>query len=625
MPELVFRSLVDTATDGVAIFSPVRDDAGAVVDFRYEYVNPAGAEIIRFDPGEVLGRGLVEVSPAVVDTGLFARYVEALDGEAFVDRVEYRSERASGYFAVRVGAVDGHLVVRYRDVTESVELEASSRTVQQKLESLVESISDAFVLLDHDWRFAYLNLAAESVLGVTRDDLLGRDVWEAFPHLLGTEFEAVYRRVAATGEPETFEAYYPEPLDTWFSVRAHAGPDGLSVLFQDIGPQRRMQQRLQQAQRLESIATLTGGIAHDFNNLLTVMSGHVGLLGEDLPHDHPNRVDVDAIAEATRRANDLTRQLLTFSRRQILHPKLVDLNETLRRGAPLVRRMLSDAHGFVTVLHPEPVMVEVDPVEFDAALLAVVSNAVDAMGSVGTLTLETHLVRLADPAAMIERDLEPGWFAVVSVSDDGAGMTPEVLQRSFEPFFTTKPPGHGTGLGLAVVHGMARQVGGDLTIYSEPGVGTTVRLYLPRAVDDLPEPDDEANAVPWGRGGDETILLADDDDAVRDLIERVLTESGYRVIAASDSASALQALERHADEVRLLVTDVIMPGGSGHDLAVEVQRRHGPLPVLYVSGYTENSVIRHGIPVGEVEFLAKPFAPAELASAVRRVLDGTTR
>jgi PAS domain S-box-containing protein len=621
MTDVPLRSIVDTATDGVAIYSPVRDADGVIVDFRYEYINPVGAEIIKFRPDELLGRGLVEVSPAARSSGLFDRYVEAFEGEPFVDQVEYRSDRASGHFAIRVGEVDGHLVLRYRDVTESVELEASARSMGERLEDIVSNMSDAMVVLDRDWRFAYLNRETEEVLGRPREELLGADVWEAFPHLSGSVFETVYRRVVETGVAESFEAYYPAPLDTWYSVRAHPGKEGLTVFFQDIGPQRLMQQRLQQAQRLESIATLAGGIAHDFNNLLTVMSGHLALLREDLPADHPNRIDVDAVWDATARASDLTRQMLTFSRRQVLRPKLVDLNELVRHATPHIRRLLSDVHGLATVLHPEPVMVEVDPVEFDNGLMAVTSNAIDAMTPDGHLTLETGLAHFADPLTAVGRELEPGWYGVVSVSDDGAGMDAEVLQHAFEPFFTTKRPGHGTGLGLAVVHGMARQIGGDVTIYSEPGIGTTVRIYLPRAADDLPEPDDEPTELPWGVGGDETVLVVDDDDRVRELVERVLSDSGYRVVTASDSTTALQALERVGGTVQLVITDVIMPGGSGHDLALEVERRYGSVPVLYVSGYTENSVIRHGIPVGDVEFLAKPFAPTELASVVRRLLD----
>jgi PAS domain S-box-containing protein len=623
VPELPFTQIAELAPDGLAIFSPVRDDAGTVVDFRYEWVNrPGAAALGRDDVGEVVGRTLVELKAAERGPALVDRYRAAYDAPPFAEQVVYRYDQRSGHFALHLTRIGEHLVMRTRDITDSVELASESRALLEQLERTFEHISDAVMILDHDWRFQFLNAQAERVLGRTRDELLGRDVWVEFPAAVGTDFEIVYRRVAETGQSESFEAYYPEPLETWYAVRAHAHPDGVAVFFEDVGPRRRMQERLQQAQRLESIATLAGGIAHDFNNLITVMNGHLALLREDLADDHPNRLDVEAIGEAAARAAELTRQMLTFSRRQILRPKLVDLNELLRREVPLVRRMLTDAHGLVTVLHREPVMVEVDPAEFDAALMAIVANAIDAMDPDGTLTLETSLVEV-NARHPISPLVESGWFAVVAVSDDGRGMEPEVLQRAFEPFFTTKSAGHGTGLGLSVAHGMARQLGGDVTIYSEPGVGTTVRIYLPRSADDVPDPDDEPTVLPWGTGGDETVLVVDDNDSVRELIERVLSDSGYRVVAANDRGSALQVLERLGGAVDLLVTDVIMPGGSGHDLAVEVEQRHGPIPVLYVSGYTENSVIRHGIPVGDVEFLAKPFAPTELASAVRRVLDST--
>ncbi len=620
MSDLPFERVVDSAPDGVAILAPVRDDSGAIVDFRYEWVNARGAEITGVPVERIVGSGLVELTPWVGESGLLERYVAAYDGPPLVDEVAFRSDERSGYYAIRVMRVGAHLAMRYRDITDSVELEFESKTLQERLEATLEHMSDAFFLVDQHWRFRYLNAEAERVLGRGREELLGRDLWEEYPLAVGTDLETVYRRVAATGVSESFEAYYPDPLDAWYSIRAHASPDGLSVFFEDIGPQRRLQQRLQQAQRLESVATLAGGIAHDFNNLLTVMNGHLALMREDLADDHPSREDLDAIADAASRAAELTRQMLTFSRRQILRPKLVDLNELIRHEVPLVRRLLSDVHGFVTVLHPEAVMVEVDPVEFDAALMAVVNNAIDAMDADGTLTIETSLVQVTE-SHTLSSQMPAGWFAVVSVSDDGQGMDPEVLRRAFEPFYTTKPAGYGTGLGLSVAHGMARQLGGDVTIYSEPGVGTTVRIYLPRSADDLPEPGDEPAELPWGAGGDERVLVVDDNDSVRELIQRVLTDSGYRVVAATDSGSALQALERLGGAVDLLVTDVIMPGGSGHDLALQVEARYGPVPVLYVSGYTENSVIRHGIPVGGVEFLAKPFAPSELASTVRRILD----
>ncbi|MGY6499704.1 MAG: PAS domain-containing protein [Acidimicrobiales bacterium] len=620
----LFRAIVDSATDGVAVFEPRLAADGAVEDFVYRYVNPRGVEILGFPESEVLGRGMLEVSPVVGTSGLFGRYVTAYAGEPLADTVEYRSDRASGWFAVRAGAVAGHLVLRYRDVTAAVELEQAEQESRTRIEEILASISDAFLTFDHEWRFAYVNDEACRVLGRSRDDLVGQSAFDMFPD--ADNFERMYRLAADTGQPVTFDEYYPEPLDTWYSVRAYPGQGGVSVFFRDVGQQRRLQARLAQAQRLDSIATLAGGIAHDFNNLLTVVGGHVSLLDEDLGDDHPNRVDVDAIVASVQRATELTRQMLTFSRRQVIRPRVLDLNDLIDAAAPLIRRLLRPGHELHVLEGSDPVMVEIDASEFDHAVMALVDNAIDAMGPTGRLTIETAMVELGPDYVEQVSELAPGWYGVVSVSDDGDGMPAEVLSRALEPFFTTRPAGQGTGLGLSAVHGMARQVGGHVTIYSEEGVGTTVRVYLPRAGIDVPDPpdDDAAAASTSDLRGDETILVADDNASVRQLIERVLSEHGYRVVVASGPDEALEVIDAGAESIDLLLTDVVMPGRTGHELAEAVVERLGPIPTLYVSGYTENSVIRHGVPVGDVEFLAKPFAPSDLVATVRRVLDGAS-
>ncbi|MDZ7678629.1 MAG: PAS domain-containing protein [Acidimicrobiales bacterium] len=622
----VFRQLGDTANDGVMILEPRVDDAGSIDELLIRYLNPSGARTIGFgDESQWRDRGLVEVIPENRASGLLDWYIDVFHaGDDRVQTVEFTSEspQFGGTYALRANRVGDHLAVRFRDITEQLALEAAEQRARRRLEATLESISDAFFVLDHDWRFAYVNDEACRVLGHEREELLDRVVWEAFPAAIGSEFETNYRRVADEQVPVTFDTYYPEPLDTWYAVRAYPSDEGVTVFFQDIGPQRKLQERLSQAQRVESVATLAGGIAHDFNNLLTVIAGHCALLADDLGDDHPNRVDVEAIRDAGERAGELTRQLLTFSRRQIIRPRVVDLNELIGSLEPLIRRVLPDEVELAMSWRPEPVLVEADRAEFHQALTGVVANAVEAMPGGGHLVVEIAAAELAESYTDQVPDLGPGWFGVVSVSDDGIGMDPEVLARSVEPFFTTKPPGVGTGLGLASVHGMVMQVGGHVSLYSEPGVGTTVRIYLPLSEHVVPDPaliDDGDHAE--GIGGDEAVLVVDDNDSVRAFTARVLREHGYRVQTAADMDEALEVLRAGDEPVRLLVTDVVMPGGSGHDLAVAADEMMPGLAVLYVSGYTENSVIRHGVPTAEVEFLAKPFAPAELARRVRRILD----
>ncbi|MFP4512839.1 MAG: ATP-binding protein [Acidimicrobiales bacterium] len=620
----VFRQLGDTANDGVLILEPRVDAVGGIDELVIRYLNPAGARTMGLgDESQWRDRGLAEVVPENRTSGLLDWYIEVFQaGDDRLQTIEFASEvtHISGTYAVRANRVGDHLAVRFRDITEQLELEVAEQRHRERLEATLESISDAFYVLDHHWRFVYVNDEACRVLGRSRDELLHHVLWDEFPAAAGSEIETYYRRVADEQVPVSFETYYPEPLDTWYSVRAYPSHEGVTVFFQDIGPRRKLQERLAQAQRVESVATLAGGIAHDFNNLLTVIAGHCALLADDLG-DHPSRVDVDAIREAGERAGELTRQLLTFSRRQIIRPRVVDLNELIGSLEPLISRVLPDDVELAVSLHSDFVLVEADRAEFHQALTGVVANAVEAMPDGGHIVIETAAVELADSYTDQVPDLEPGWFGVVSVSDDGIGMDPDVLARSVEPFFTTKAPGVGTGLGLASVHGMVKQVGGHVSLYSEPGVGTTVRIYLPLSEHVVPDPaltDDDEQMV---GDGDEAVLVVDDNDSVRAFTARVLREHGYRVQTAGDMDEALEVLRAGDEPVRLLVTDVVMPGGTGHDLAVAADEMLPGLAVLYVSGYTENSVIRHGVPTAEVEFLAKPFAPAELARRVRRILD----
>lgn len=625
----VFRALGDSANDGVMITAPIRGGDGHVDGLIIRYLNPAGAAIIGLGDAENWqDRDLLDLVPENRTSGAIQWYGWVFD-KVFDDYVEIEFDSAStgarGTYALRATRVGELLAIRFRDMTEQLAAEAEADRYRQKLEATLESISDSFYVLDHDWRFSYLNDEACRVLGRPREELLGKVVWEEFPAAVGSVLESSCRRVVDDQVPVSFELYYPAPLDTWYSVRAYPSDEGVTVYFHDIGPERRLQERVARAQRVESVAGLAGGIAHDFNNLLTVIAGHSALLADDLGEDHPNRVDVDAIRAAGERAGELTRQLLTFSRRQVIRPRVLDLNELVGSMAPLVRRLLPDDVTLELSLQPDLVLVEVDRSEFHQALSGVVVNALEAMPDGGTVGLETAAVELTEDYTDEVPDLEPGSYGVVSVSDDGVGMTPEVLARAVEPFFTTKPPGVGTGLGLSAVHGMVHQLGGHVSLYSEPGVGTTLRIYLRRS-DRLAADDDPVDDSRDGDDvrGDEVVLVVDDNDSVRAFTARVLREYGYRVVVASGMQEGLDRVRELSEEVALLVTDVVMPGGTGHELAVAAQELLPGLPVLYVSGYTENSVIRHGVPTREVEFLAKPFAPADLARRVRGILDGVS-
>jgi two-component system cell cycle sensor histidine kinase/response regulator CckA len=371
---------------------------------------------------------------------------------------------------------------------------------------------------------------------------------------------------------------------------------------------------------MEAIGRLAGGVAHDFNNLLSVISGHNELLDRALRPDEPLRESVAEIGRAADRAAAVTRQLLAFSRRQVLEPKVLDLNAIVGDAEKMLRRLIGEDVGLATVLHARLNPVRADPGQMDQVILNLVLNARDAMPEGGTVMIETREAEWDAEDAKAKPGVRPGRYVLLQVTDTGRGMTPEVQARLFEPFFTTKDEGMGTGLGLAVVHGIVQQSGGYLEVDSRPDVGTTFKIYLP-AVEGFVERPPE-NARPELVQGSETVLLAEDEQPVRDITALLLETLGYRVLKASNGEEALRLAEASQEKIHLLMADVVMPGLSGRELAEVLRSRDPNLKVLFQSGYTDDAVLRYGIVHAEVAFLPKPFTLDVLARKVREVLDG---
>ena len=502
------------------------------------------------------------------------------------------------------------------------------RSVRHREEALAEiatilsSISDGVAAVDEQWRFTFLNAEAERMLHRSREELIGRSMWDAFPEGVDSPAFDVYRRARAENRMVSAEFHYA-PLDTWFSVRAFPHPKGLTIYFQDISQRIETEEKLRQSQKMDALGKLTGGVAHDFNNLLTVILGNAeALLDRSGPDALPEKLrkPIELIRVAGERAAELTRRLLAFARRQPLDPVETDVNELLQGFDDLLERTLGEHVTVQLERGNELWPTVVDRNELHNAILNLTINARDAMPGGGVVTIRTANA-VVDARQAAEWGLAEGDYVSVSVTDTGEGMPPEVIARAFEPFFTTKPAGKGSGLGLSMVYGFAQQSGGLARIDSRAGVGTTVSVLLPRAgaLSAAEGQEPPVGEVPAGRG--EHILLLDDDDLVREHTCSCLERLGYRVTACADAASALERL-RGGCIYDLLLTDVQLAGRmSGREVARIALEHCSGMKVLYVSGYTENVFVHDGRMKSGVCLLGKPFRIDELARRLRELLD----
>jgi PAS domain S-box-containing protein len=441
------------------------------------------------------------------------------------------------------------------------------------------------------------------------------------------QLEEAVRNSVRTGEAycQEFRVTRPDGSERIVWSEGYLDPDSpdeareVIAICQDVTDRRLSERQLIQSQKMEGLGQLTGGVAHDFNNLLTVISLNLETIADTPGIDAEAREMADVALKATDRGADLVRSLLAFARRQPLRPRVVDVNEIVAETEHLLRRSLGERISLETALDPEGWQAIIDPAQLQAALVNLAVNARDAMEGKGKLTIETKNVVLDPHYAEQHADVRPGAYVMVAVTDTGAGIPSNMLDRVFEPFFTTKPSGKGTGLGLSMVYGFIKQSNGHVKIYSEVGHGTAVKLYLPRS-DDIAAPEEHAAPAISVESGGEAILVVEDDEPIRDFIVRQLRQLGYRVMDAADATTALEAFDR-PDAIDLLLTDVMLPGEkTGKQLADEAIERRPELKVIYMSGYTENAVIHHGRLDPGITLLAKPFRASELARTVRSVI-----
>lgn len=495
---------------------------------------------------------------------------------------------------------------------------------RSQLLSIFDSVDEPIYVIDPaTYEVLFVNRAAKNTHG--KDPIGGI----CYRELNGLEEPCSFctNEIIQVNRGETYRwEHHHSVLGRTFSAhdRIIRWPDGRDVRMElaiDITEQKRTEEQLQAALKMEAVGSLAGGIAHDFNNLLSVILNSATFVLEGLREGDPLREDVLEIQKAGKRAAALTRQLLAFSRRQVLEPRVLDPNETLAAMDSMLRRMVGEDVRFNQILAPDLGRVKVDPGQLEQVVMNLVSNSRDAMPEGGKLTIETANAELDEAYAQGHVTVKPGSYVRLAVSDTGCGMDEATRRRVFEPFFTTKEMGKGTGLGLSTVYGIVKQSGGYIWAYGEPGKGSTFKVYLPRVMEEL-EAREEAVKPGEPPRGTETVLVVEDEEVVRTVVARMLRAAGYHVLTASNGGEGLLICEEHQEEIHLLITDVVMPRMSGSQLAERLQRLRPGLPVLYMSGYTDNSIVHHGVLDLGPSFIGKPFSGLDLRKKVQQALRG---
>jgi two-component system, cell cycle sensor histidine kinase and response regulator CckA len=624
------HSLLHSITESTSDAVFVKD-----LDGRYLMINPAGARFLGLDMDDVVGKTDEEVFVPEVGRAIMKRDRKVIAEDAIQTYEEFGTAAGQTrlYLSTKGplrdpdGQVIGLLGVS-RDITSQKRTEEEIRQSQQKLRIHIEHTPLAVVEWDLDFRVSAWNPSAERIFGYSPEEAIGQHagfiIVPKFRELISQVWRDLLAQTGGTrstndnltksGRIISCEWYNTALIDDSGRVL------GVASLVQEVTEQVALEGQLRQSQKMEAIGRLAGGVAHDFNNLLTVILGYAQTLADRLPAGSKLADSTVQIKSAAERAAGITRQLLAFSRKQVLSPQIIDLNDILLNIDSLLRRLIGEDVEVLTVPAANLGSVKADPGQIEQVIMNLALNARDAMPHGGKLTLETANVELDGTYSKEHVPIEPGSYVMFVVSDNGVGMPPEVQARIFEPFFTTKEVGKGTGLGLSTVYGIIKQSGGFIWVYSEPGQGTSFKIYFPR----VEEPAQALTANKPADGiqrGTETILLVEDDNQLRQLSASVLELYGYKVLIANGPAEGLAICRANHREIRLLITDVVMPGMNGRQLAEQIQKISPETRVLYISGYTNNAIVHYGVLDEGLSFLQKPFTLTALVNKVRSVLD----
>jgi len=624
--ELLLRSILDHALDGI-----VTSDSHGII----ETFNRAAEHLFGYTETEALGNNVKFLMPAPYHAehdGYLANYLRTGIPKIIGTGREVSGRRKDGsVFPIDLGVsefqleTDGqrHFVGIIRDISQRKEAQEH----RDRVVAVLDATPDVVGIADDTGHLLFLNHAGRQLIGMSaQEDLSTIPIVTLHSERVQAQIEEGIRKAVETGIwtcESTLRTRAGKDVPVSQVILAHKNQSGevqfFSTIMRDLSEQRKLEEQLRQAQKMEAVGQLAGGVAHDFNNLLTIISGYSELLLARLGDQDPVFASIQAISDAGERAASLTRQLLAFSRQTVLNPTVLDLNAVVKETEKMLRRLIGEDIQLSVRLDPQCWQIKADAGHLGQVLMNLAINARDAMPRGGKLTIETCNRELDEDYAKLRAEVRPGRYVMVAVSDNGCGMTADVRARIFEPFFTTKGLGSGTGLGLATVHGIVKQSGGRIEVYSEPNLGTTFKVYLP-AVDTPLAPATQCISGTL-LAGTETILLVEDEDGVRCLAHLALTTHGYIVLEAVDCRDALQIVQRHQGPIHLLLTDVVMPGQSGRELAERLATQIPQLKVLYMSGYTDDAIIRHGILQAEVAFLHKPYTPISLLKKVRSVLD----
>lgn len=607
-----FRYLIEKNADAIVVIS---------LDGVVRYMNPAAESLFGFKSERIIGEpfGFPIVSGESTELNVISRTGRSHAIEMRVVETEWEGEAT-------------HLA-SLRDITARKAAEDALRKSEENYRQLVQSANSIIFRMDAEGRFTFFNDYGLDFFGYTRDEMLGMRYQDTLATEDGSDVSGpggiVHNLVANSDRSSSHESesVLRDGTRKWIAWTNSAIVDEegdiseILCVGNDITRQKHLESQLRQSQKMEAIGTLSGGIAHDFNNLLTTIIGNADFCLMQLDGSNPIREDVEEIRRAGDRASNLTRQLLAFSRKQMFREQVLSLNDIITDMEKMLVRMIGEHIELGSILDPDLSPVKVDPGQMEQVLMNLAVNSRDAMPEGGKLTIETQSIELAT-SYFVEHNVsnEAGHYVMLSVTDDGEGMDEETRDQIFEPFFTTKEQGRGTGLGLSTVYGIVKQSRGYIWVYSEPGKGTSFKIYLPVA-------DSEDAAAGAGASidgpveGSETLLIVEDDSMLLEITRKALTAYGYTILAAPDGERALDLVKNEGASIDLMVTDIVMPGMDGTELARQVGEAAPELKVLFMSGYTDDTVVRHGMLSGELNFIMKPYTPEGLACKVREVLD----